>query len=134
MHLGLATIFCPLRVTKHFEHLTPFHSKAASRVIRKSQYLQGPAITLKESASHPLLILARNLRSTNEFWLSTLADVAWKWLSQAGAGSWERTMLCLDPSFSTGFPHLGHPQGVWLQESVNPGCLGPIIQSQRGLT
>lgn len=73
---------------------------------------------------------------TNEsFCQAPLTDMAWKWLTQVGAGSWELRASSpglgfLTPSFSTGLPHLSHPQGVWLQESVNSGCLRSTFQSQ----
>lgn len=60
IQLGLITVFCPLRVTKHFEHLTPFPWKSASWVISKSQHLPGSCNHWRNQL-HSLLILPCNL-------------------------------------------------------------------------
>lgn len=76
----------------------------------------------------------QSAESTSEFLPSTLADMTYKGLAQVGAGSWERAMSVaqsfvprdrlpappyLGPSFSTGLPHLGHPQGMCLTAGVS---------------
>lgn len=87
----------------------------------------------------------QSAEGTNEFLPSTLAHVAWKWLSQAGFGSWERAMSVAQSFLPSGrlprsplprllFPHWSSspqsPQGVWLQESVNSGCLSSVAQPE----
>ena len=124
---GLVYMFCPLRVTKHSECLTPFTSKPASCVTAEastSRALQ----SLWSSQRHTANSSSQSTEGTSELLLRTLADVE---MAHLGCG-WERAMSVAQSS-----PHSGRlpgsssprplslcwssspwsPWGVWLQVS-----------------
>lgn len=149
IHLGLTTIFCLLRVTKHFKHLPPFPCKAS---IMSNQQKPAPPGPCNHSEGVSFMPDANfSLQSTKVFnesfcqallqtWLESVSPrlelgSRWKQYMWSGAfypmeafpiaPAWALLSLL---SFLTTVTH--KVSGLW--ESMNSGCPGSVMLSQRG--